>query len=663
ILPGSESVPPLPERSLLNPEDRPKSSSRTSTRSTQQDIDSLPLPPPPLPSQLKLNLIESSLQPPTPVTSFNTNLVLERNSEDPTMSNSDGDAPAVENNITSVMDAVDTIKLATEDGNVGQQLEMDQLNDPTSVNIVQTNPPNGTSLNLKQDKKLAESKEEQDPFIAGEDTNGDEDEISDFDELDLDDRDNKEEAWEKASYFARAILLFQNLIFKILNLLKRLTSGYLWTVVFLIGFAVYFVFAMLHKFGDEGSYRLLVCTILGIWIVVWPYLKKFVITTVRKAYGSDSLTMAHSIIFNKIRLVIRWLLYVAMTAFMVYVLVDEGRKSPRNLQALPGIFAFLLFAILFSTRPSKINWHTIFWSVALQFLCAMFVLKFKYGRDTVMWVQERFTNFFDNTNEGGRLIFGPSWKDHMFIFGALPLIWFTNAVFTMLYNLGAMQYIIAVIGKILQFVVGVSPLEAMSISAGIFMEGFTNLVVMRPFLNQLTKSQLFAVLTGCLSSLGGSYLAMLAALGISLEYVIPAMVVSAPATFAICKLMVPEARPDAPSITEETDELCKEEKGKYSNLMEAFQAGGVSVLAATGNVAVLGYIFMSMVSLVNHTFQWFGDRVGIEGFSIELFSSYALYPLALGMGVDLEDCRRVSMLLGYRIGIFNVVAFLKVGLC
>ncbi|KAK3782739.1 hypothetical protein RRG08_037738 [Elysia crispata] len=573
------------------------------------------------------------------------------------MSRQSENVAAIDNGSIPGTNPVESSKRTSGNGDV--LLEMN----PTLVDILQSNP-NGKhnsiiSSDIKPEISTSESKDESGSFIDKEDKDGDEDDLSDFDVLDLDDRDKKEDAWKEANVLSRAILLIQDLVFNVLHLLKRLTSGYLWSVVFLIGFVIYFIFAMIHKFGDEGSYRLLVCTILGIWIIIWPYIKRFIKVTAKKVYGSDSLSAHHLIILRKTKVVVKWLLYVVMTGIMVYVFVEEGRKNLRNLQALPGILAFLLIALVFSTRPSKIDWHTIFWSVALQFLCAMFVLKFKYGKDTIMWMQDRFTEFFENTYEGGLVMFGPSWKDHMFIFGALPLIWFTNGVFTVLYNLGAMQYVINVIGNVLRFITGVSPLESMSISAGIFMEGFTNLVVMRPFLDQLTKSQMFAVLTGCLSSLGGSYLALLATLGISLEYVIPAMLVSAPATFAICKLMVPEARTDAPSLKGDTNKLCSDEKGKYANLLEAFQTGGVSVLAATGNIAVLGYIFMSMVSLVNNTFEWFGDRVGVKNFSIELISSYALYPVALGMGVAPEDCKRVGMLLGYRIGIFNVIAFLK----
>ena len=85
------------------------------------------------------------------------------------------------------------------------------------------------------------------------------------------------------------------------------------------------------------------------------------------------------------------------------------------------IFLIKLFKELSRSFFFQIDWHTIFWSVALQFLCAMFVLKFKYGKDTIMWMQDRFTEFFENTYEGGLVMFGPSWKDHMFIFGVRKL--------------------------------------------------------------------------------------------------------------------------------------------------------------------------------------------------------------------------------------------------
>ncbi|RUS81623.1 hypothetical protein EGW08_010636 [Elysia chlorotica] len=651
--PGRSSITAKP----VTQQNHRKSGSRTSARRSALDTEDLPPPPPPPPE-----LEHQHHQRQEPVVSVPFQGKSPAISTGAMSGGKQGASPLDNDNDSTVaVDIKGPMKRASGNGEV--PIEMNQLSDPTVVEIIQSNP-NGKHNSIiepndKTKDAFDETKDESGSFIDKEDKSGEEDEMSDFDELDLDDRDNMENAWKEAGIFSRAVLLCQNFVYKVLDLLKRLTSGYLWTLVFLIGYIVYFVFAMVHKFGDEGSYRLLICTALGVWIVVWPYIKSFIKVSAKKIYGSDELSVNHVTLLRKTRTVIRWLLYFVVTAFMVYVLVDEGRKNLRNLQALPGIFAFLLIALIFSTRPSKIAWHTIFWSVALQFICAMFVLKFKYGKDTIVWMQDRFTEFFENTYEGGMVIFGPTWKDHMFIFGALPLIWFTNGVFTMLYNLGAMQYIIDVIGKVLQFITGVSTLEAMSISAGIFMEGFTNLVVMRPFLNQLTKSQLFAVLTGCLSSLGGSYLALLSTLGVSLEYVIPAMVVSAPATFAICKLMVPEARDDAPTLKGDANKLCSDEKGKYSNLLEAFQTGGVSVLAATGNVCVLGYIFLSMVSFINHTFEWFGDRVGVDNFSIELISSYALYPVALAMGVAPEDCRRVAMLLGYRIGIFNVVAFLK----
>ncbi|GFO09397.1 sodium/nucleoside cotransporter [Plakobranchus ocellatus] len=600
------------------------------------------------------------------------------------------------------------------------QLEMDELNDPTLVAIVQANADGkkieGASLGGYPTISEKAPQHGMGSFFHRDEDNAEETQA--FDDQDLDDRDRKEQAWQEANILSRAIILLQRGLTKIYQLLIKLSQGYLWTAVFLIGFMIYLAFALRYEFGDEGSYRLVVCTVLAIIIFVWPYVKRFVVTTAKKSYGSDTLSDKHSnllqkvkfvfrwfgdegsyrlvvctvlaiIIFvwpyvkrfvvttakksygsdtlsdkhsnllQKVKFVFRWIMYFVMTGIMVYTLVDEAKEKPKNMRGLPGLFVFLLIALLFSSRPSKIKWHTIFWSVALQFVCAFAVLKWQRGKDAFIWLQDRFDEFFENTHRANFYIFGESWRDHLFVFGAMPLLWFSNAVFTVLYYLGAMQIIIGFIGTILKYVTGVSPLEAMSISAGIFMEGVTNLIVMRPFLSTMTKSQLFAVITGCMSSLGGGYLGLLAALGIPLEFIVPAMLVSAPATFAICKLMVPETLPETAVMQGECKDLCAEEKKKYSNVFDALQTGAISMLVVCGNLLVIGHAFLSFITWINHTLEWFGDRVGVDGVSIEFISSYLLYPVALAMGVEAEDCRRVATMLGYRIGIYNILAFFE----
>ncbi|GFR94240.1 hypothetical protein ElyMa_002663500 [Elysia marginata] len=168
------------------------------------------------------------------------------------MNQNNGDTlTARDRDTRAVSDSMDTTRSSESGNNNVGQFEMDQLNDPTRAEIVQANLNGGTkdgaSAVYPTKSKLEESREEQEPSLAPEDKERDDDEVSDFDVLDLDDRDKKEDAWKEANYFSRVILLFQNLVFKILHLLKRLTSGYLWTAVFIVGFAIYFIFAMVHK--------------------------------------------------------------------------------------------------------------------------------------------------------------------------------------------------------------------------------------------------------------------------------------------------------------------------------------------------------------------------------------------------------------------------------
>ncbi|GFR94210.1 sodium/nucleoside cotransporter [Elysia marginata] len=97
------------------------------------------------------------------------------------------------------------------------------------------------------------------------------------------------------------------------------------------------------------------------------------------------------------------------------------------------------------------------------------------------------------------------------------------------------------------------------------------------------------------------------------------MVVSAPATFAICKLMVPEARSeDCEVLHGDCNNLCDDEKKKYSSILDAAQSGALAMLRVTANIAVVAYVFMTLIAWVNHTFGWFGDRVGVGELSIEV---------------------------------------------
>ncbi|RUS81622.1 hypothetical protein EGW08_010635 [Elysia chlorotica] len=541
--------------------------------------------------------------------------------------------------------------------NLEVAMEMSNRGDPKLVSVTKGHPGNTCEENnvgeIDGFHKVHHEELEHENDCPKE-----EDEESDFDQ-DLDDHENREEAWAEANAFEKAVLTVQFGCIAGYQFIKKATHGYFLKLVFLAVFAAYFIAAMVHKFGDEGSHRLLGCTLLGLLIWGFPYLEQFVVWMLRKCYGSKRLSERHSVLWGKTKVVIRWLLYIAMTAVMLYFIIEEGRKNRSNLRSLPGIGIFILVALLCSSKPSKVPWQTIFWSVAMQFVCAVIIMKWSFGRDAFMYIQDRFTEFFDNAKAGSKLLFGETYNDHAMAFGAFPLLLFINAAFTVLYYTGAMQFIIRVIGKTLRFVLGVTSVEATTVAVSIFMEGAATIMLLRPFVNKMSKSQLFLLVTACMSSLGGGFVGFMSAFGISLEYLIPAMLISAPATFAISKVMVPETRDIEEEDAEQTYSLMDDEKKKYMNIFDAAQSGALVMLPILITAAVVTYTFFSWVSWINDTLTWFGDRVGIEDLSIELISSYLLYPVALAMGVDLEDCRRVAMLMGYRLGTYNVIAFIK----
>ncbi|CAL1537906.1 unnamed protein product, partial [Lymnaea stagnalis] len=257
---------------------------------------------------------------------------------------------------------------------------------------------------------------------------------------------------------------------------------------------------MCHRFDDEGSHRLLGCTILGVVIATRSYIRYGFNVFLEKVTGSSSLTPVWKKRENTARFFLRWLMYGACTGVMVWVIVDKAIKEPNNLRSLPGIVIIMFICLCFSTAPNKVNYHTIFWSVGLQFLLSLFILNWKTGKDAIWWLQSRIDEFFHNSEDGSKLMFGQNYKEHYMIFGAMPLLFFTNGMMTLLYYCGVMQFIVTVFGNFLNFILDASPVESMVVAAGTFMEGFTALTAFRPYLKSLTKSQLFLVITSCFSS-------------------------------------------------------------------------------------------------------------------------------------------------------------------
>ncbi|XP_067663304.1 solute carrier family 28 member 3-like [Haliotis asinina] len=410
----------------------------------------------------------------------------------------------------------------------------------------------------------------------------------------------------------------------------------------LVLYLIYFVFSMLLTFGDEGSIRLLVFTIFGGMLLISKVVRKHIIP--RFNWTERKLTFQDKKVFAKARRIAKWLLYVSTsTSIVVFLVLEVGMKEPRNLVSVGGLAFFIVVAFLFSNRPAKVNWHTVFWSVALQFMLALFILRTDVGSGSVAWMAERVNNVLKNSRRGSEFMFGKSYRDHNLIFGSFPCIFFINALVAVMYYVGAMQWFVKVIGRFLRWSLAITDRESICVATNIFIDYPSTGLAMKPYMELMSRSEIFTVLVAGQASVSGSFIGVVSSFGVSVSYLIPACVMSAPASIAISKLLYPETR------AINNKDTCDVGSKKYTSVFEAASIGATSSIHVFGSIVINLYVFYGLLSLINSTLGWFGDRVNVNDLTFEFICSYIFWPLAAIMGADIRDCGNIGKLVGYKL--------------
>ncbi|XP_046577715.1 solute carrier family 28 member 3-like [Haliotis rubra] len=448
----------------------------------------------------------------------------------------------------------------------------------------------------------------------------------------------------------------------------------------LVLYLIYFVFSMVLTFGDEGSIRLLAFTVFGGVLLITK--------VVRKTSSQDTTGLRESL-----HSMIRKLLYVSTSAsIVVFLVLEVGMKEPRNLVSVGGLAFFIVVAFLLSNRPAKVNpsswclscvcvagqpkffvnWHTVFWSVALQFMLALFILRTEVGSGSVSWMAERVNNVLKNSRKGSEFMFGKSYRDHNLIFGSFPCIFFINALVAVMYYIGAMQWFVKVIGRFLRWSLDITDRESICVATNILIDYPSTGLAMKPYMELMSRSEIFTVLVAGQASVSGTFIGVVSSFGveyytyslslrlrvracmhvcekskvdfiISVSYLIPACVMSAPASIAISKLLYPESRPINHKNT------CDLGSKKYTSIFEAASIGATSSIHVFGSIVINLYVFYGLLSLINSTLGWFGDRVNVNDLTFEFICSYIFWPLAVIMGADIQDCGNIGKLVGYKL--------------
>lgn len=325
------------------------------------------------------------------------------------------------------------------------------------------------------------------------------------------------------------------------------------------------------------------------------------------------------------------------------------------LWGIGGILAVLGIAFLLSSAKKSIKLRTILAGLTIQIIFAFIVLKWETGREGLLAFTNGVTNLISYANEGISFLFGPladaKGFGFVFVFQVLPIIIFFSSLISVLYYLGIMQFVIKIIGGVLSKILGTSKAESISAAANIFVGQTEAPLVIRPFIAKMTRSELFAVMTGGLASVAGSVLAGYALLGVPLEYLIAASFMAAPAGLIMAKIMIPE--------TEEVDEsnFEMEKDPSTTNVIDAAAKGASDGMSLALNVGAMLLAFIGLIALINGLLGGVGGWFGFNDLSLEGILGVIFSPLAFVIGVPWEEAVQAGSYIGQKIVLNEFVAY------
>lgn len=315
-----------------------------------------------------------------------------------------------------------------------------------------------------------------------------------------------------------------------------------------------------------------------------------------------------------------------------------------------GIIVVLSIAFLFSSNKKSVQLRTILGGLSIQIIFAFIVLKWETGREGLKWFTLRVQNVIDYANEGISFLFGTLADSEefgsIFAFHVLPIIIFFSALISVLYYLGIMQWFIKIIGGALSKLLGTSKTESLSAAANIFVGQTEAPLVVRPFLDKMTRSELFAVMTGGLASVAGSVLVGYSLLGVPLEYLLAASFMAAPAGLVMAKIMMPETE-----VSETSDEIKLEKDHDTVNVIDAAAKGASDGLKLALNVGAMLLAFIALIALINGILGIFG------GLTLEGILGYLFSPVAFAVGVPWSEAIEAGSFIGQKLVLNEFVAY------
>mgnify|MGYP000986445182 FL=1 len=322
-----------------------------------------------------------------------------------------------------------------------------------------------------------------------------------------------------------------------------------------------------------------------------------------------------------------------------------------------GIVVLLIIAVLFSNNRKAINLRTVLGALAIQIGFAALILYVPYGRDALQATANGVSNVIAYGNEGINFVFGgladPSNVGFIFAVKVLPIIVFFSGLISVLYYLGIMQVVIKVIGGALQAALGTSKAESMSAAANIFVGQTEAPLVVRPYIKNMTQSELFAIMAGGTASIAGSVMAGYAEMGVPLTYLIAASFMAAPAGLLFAKILFPQTE----QFTDKQPDA--DDSEKPTNVLEAMAGGASAGMQLALNVGAMLIAFVGLIALINGILGGVGGKLGYDDLTLQSIFGWVFKPLAYLIGVSWEESAVAGQMIGLKLAVNEFVGYLE----
>ncbi|MGE5143377.1 MAG: NupC/NupG family nucleoside CNT transporter [Acidobacteriota bacterium] len=342
-------------------------------------------------------------------------------------------------------------------------------------------------------------------------------------------------------------------------------------------------------------------------------------------------------------------------------LATDTRTLGQRLVGLFGIVAILGLGVLLSHNRRAISWRVVAWGVGLQFAFAVFVLRVPLGHEIFSWLGALITGILSFSYVGSQFVFGEIGKQHsslgvIFAFQVLPAIIFVSALFAILYYLGVMQLVVRLFAVVMNKVMGASGAESLNVAASIFMGQTEAPLTIRPFLGKMTQSELMTVMTAGMAHVSGSIMAAYIAFGIEARHLLTAVIMTAPGTIMMAKIMEPET-----AVPETLGGVKVDIPRTDVNVVDAAARGTIDGLHLMLNVIAMLISFIALIALINGGFGWVHTKVSWFPDSIQTVLGWIFAPIAWVMGVPWHDSGTIGSLLGTRMALNEFIAYSQLG--